>query len=690
MKLIAGWFLGAALALAMPQAEVELKAAAHKAEVEGDLEGARKAYQGIIANPANDRAAVARAFLGLAQCHEKLGQAEAAKLYRRITESYSDQVAVVTQARRRLAALGAAPASSALSARRLWVDADVDSSASLGPEGTELVMVHWASGDLALRDLATGRIERLNLKTSWTESASFGEWPVLSRARDVAYAWFSAEDRNYQLRIVAALSGAKPRILVRSADFEYFQPAAWSTDGKSILAGVWHRGGAASIAWISVADGSMRVLKSFDEGRPERIALSPDGRYIAYSVAKRQDSRDRDIYVLSASGNGETAAVAGPDDEYGPSWAPGGARLVYSSDRSGRMDLWSVAVVEGKCEGTPRVAKADIGLVAPLGFTPSGTFHYVHERSEEDVFSLAIDPATGRARGSAVRITQSFFGENDRPAWSPDGKWIAFYSRRGHARFGPGAISLVVRSPETGEEKVFPWNGITVTPQSRPVWLHRGLAVLEAGYDRKGDRFFRKVDVASGNAAVLAVRPPRFRAFVLTPDDSTVYLSMSVAEKPGLVRMDLSTSRQAPIEIGVPGGGASVRQLVLDPQGRRLAVTLERQGTKYRQQVAVVDVDGSGLRILDEGEPGLVPLLALAMPAGSRWTYFVRAKRSGNELWRVDPAGGTPEFTGISAAGLRAISFSPDGSRLAFTAGQRADPEHWVLENLLPAMRASR
>jgi len=44
----------------------------------------------------------------------------------------------------------------------------------------------------------------------------------------------------------------------------------------------------------------------------------------------------------------------------------------------------------------------------------------------------------------------------------------------------------------------------------------------------------------------------------------------------------------------------------------------------------------------------------------------------------------------VAGSGLRHIDLSGDGSKLAFTAGRRTNPELWVLENVLPALKASR
>ncbi len=428
MKLIGSLVLAAVVALGQAPADVQLKAAAHKAEVEGDLKGAMEAYRRIIATNGKDRAVAAKAMLHLAQCHEKLGQAEARSLYEQIATNYRDQAAVAAEARERLAALdGGSRPSGGLTARQVWTGPDVDPEASITPDGRLMAMTHWETGDVGIRDLGTARVTRLNLKTSWQDSSDFAETPVFSPdQRQIAYAWLNTKDRNYEVRLSAVEPGAKPRVLVSNPELVYFQTAGWSRDGKSILAVIWGKDRTSQLAWISAGDGSVKVLKSLEWRQPQRIALSPDGRYVAYDVLEKQNQQDRDIYVLAVDGSSESAVAAGPTHHAGPSWTPDGSQVVFLSNRSGRMDLWSVAVRDGKPQGAPQVVKADIGSVDPIGFSRTGAFYYVHNRSDEDVFAVEMDPVTGKGRGAASRITQAFLGRNERPAWSPDGKWIAF------------------------------------------------------------------------------------------------------------------------------------------------------------------------------------------------------------------------------------------------------------------------
>jgi hypothetical protein len=57
-------------------------------------------------------------------------------------------------------------------------------------------------------------------------------------------------------------------------------------------------------------------------------------------------------------------------------WSPDGKRVLFSSDRSGWIDLWAIRLTDGQPEGAPELMKADLGSVEPLGMTRSGAFYY--------------------------------------------------------------------------------------------------------------------------------------------------------------------------------------------------------------------------------------------------------------------------------------------------------------------------
>src|SRR3989304_6481752 len=97
------------------RADVQFQAAQHKAFVDGDLKGAIEQYKKIASG--SDRAIAAKALVAMAECYQKLGDAEAQRIYERVLREYADQTEAAATARARLGRTEAA-APSAGRARR--------------------------------------------------------------------------------------------------------------------------------------------------------------------------------------------------------------------------------------------------------------------------------------------------------------------------------------------------------------------------------------------------------------------------------------------------------------------------------------------------------------------------------------------------------------------------------------------
>jgi uncharacterized protein (TIGR03435 family) len=84
-------------------AEARLRSAMDKETVDGDLKSAIDGYRQVIAQPGTSRDVVAQALLRLGLALEKQGDPEARQAFERLTREFSDQTALVQQARARLA-----------------------------------------------------------------------------------------------------------------------------------------------------------------------------------------------------------------------------------------------------------------------------------------------------------------------------------------------------------------------------------------------------------------------------------------------------------------------------------------------------------------------------------------------------------------------------------------------------------
>src|SRR5262245_43091475 len=84
--------------------QMALQAAMKKETVDGDLKGAIEAYKKLAQG--KDQAIAAKALVRMGECYERLGDAEARKVYERVVREFGGQKDSVEAARARLAVLG--------------------------------------------------------------------------------------------------------------------------------------------------------------------------------------------------------------------------------------------------------------------------------------------------------------------------------------------------------------------------------------------------------------------------------------------------------------------------------------------------------------------------------------------------------------------------------------------------------
>jgi Tol biopolymer transport system component len=658
-----------AMAQKNDQAEVLLQAAQHKQLVEGDLKGAIKIYNQIVASYGNNHAVAAKALVQMGRCYEKMGNAEARKAYDRVVRDYNDQREMVAEARARLSSLTPAASRAAAVAkatgptiRQVWAGPGAYYGGTPSPDGRYLSFVlpppdgHPYMDDVAVRDLATGEIRRVtNFGPDAKEDADMMIWSP--DGKQLAYSCEPWSDPDIQSELhVIGLDGSKPRLLYRHKDTTHLDPVVWSPDGKHILADFWQRDGTRQIVWVAVADGSVQIIKKLEE-RLGHISLSPDGRYLVYDVDVRKDFAKRDIFLLTADGNRETPLIQSPADDQLLGWAPDGKTILFASDRSGIWDAWSISVVEGKVQGSPERVKREIGHVFPMGFTRNGSFYYFVNTELTDVYLATLDPETGKLVSPPKLASNRYTGSNEQPAWSPDGQYLIYKSTRGVRGFaGSGIISIL--SIDTGQQR-------EVAPQMSgfryPFFSPEGQLVVLGPTGRGLDWF--KIDEQTGVASPYVLPPSRW---VFSPSSDSIK-----ARNPDTGEEKIVYRAPQPIN----------RNLAVGWRGQRMAFVLGNA-------LMVVRADGVARELLrlKESERFYGSRTIQWTPDG-RYILFVKQanEKAPCELWRIPAEGGQAQNLGVAMEELDELRVHPDGRRLAFMAGKKDAGEVWVMENFLPA-----
>lgn len=144
--------------------------------------------------------------------------------------------------------------------------------------------------------------------------------------------------------------GGEPQPLLVSTMPDH--TAQFSPDGRRI-AFASARAGQRMAIWLANADGSglaqlTRGPGDF-QGSPR---WSPDGRWIAYD-AREKDGRFN-INIVDSSGGQFRALTSGPFDSVVPTWSRDGRWIYFSSERSGRFEIWRISAEGGVPEQITR------------------------------------------------------------------------------------------------------------------------------------------------------------------------------------------------------------------------------------------------------------------------------------------------------------------------------------------------
>ncbi|HYW30517.1 MAG TPA: BTAD domain-containing putative transcriptional regulator [Gemmatimonas sp.] len=565
--------------------------------------------------------------------------------------------------------------------QRVSFDEGLELDADISPDGTQVAYVAGETGSLRLyvRQRGGSRAVPVLNELAYTSTGD------LRRPR-----WSpDGQQLLYQggrgIWTVPALGGT-PRPLVEvpespNAEAAY---ATWSPDGKSIA---WVLDDTLFTGAID-AIGDRRNWQAHDaRGEMHSLSWSPDGTWIAFVVgnvaflyralgnlAPSEVRLTRARCDIRRERCRSQTLLEPKSLQQSPVWRSP-SELLYVSGEGGVRDIFAITVnPDGTRDGSPRRVTTGSDAASVTVAADGNTIAYSTLRFTSNVWSLALDRPTPLALNDAVRVTsgvQSVEGldvtadgtmlvfdadragqqdiftlplneghaartEADRivdapaddfhPVWSPDGRWIAYYT------FRDGVRRAAVVSSQGGSPQLVHPDGENLEQYS-PLWTRDGAALV---YSRRlptitqlfearrlGDRSWapeRQVTTLGGTEASFA--DDGRVAYYANPTDMWMMDStrMEATRRPIMPRADGSTH------------GLTVQFARISADGRTLLV----KGN---------DAKGHGFWVcpLASGPPRLIvrlddtqrPSVRAEFATDGRYLYFTRMERQA-DIWSVD------------------------------------------------------
>jgi Tol biopolymer transport system component len=676
-----------------------LQQALVKERAEGNLKEAIQIYGQIVQKHGANRPLAAKALLQMGRCYERLGQADARRTYERLVKEYGDQNEAVAEARTRLATLIAAATRPKFTKIRV--------PTKLPPPGESLIAL--SPDGLELAYLADGALWRLPV-----HGASHPE-----------------------------IAGPPRRITEPIPSWQQALDVAWSRDGKWLACHVWERpaegSGVTTIYLVPSEGGEPRkapVPKDWTHPGDPMVGLSPDGKWLAFTSLKENESETRNSIFIAPPAGG-TARMVTPPISNQPEFSPDGKRIAYvgllpAPERSPQNPVGRQVWVTDVSGGTPKlifempprgrlrspVWSPDGRMLAFLA-TPEnpdtfGSYGYVYIApitpdgrpagspaklelphktggklagwskdnriglmltSPDRIIALYTVPASG---GKAVQLTPK---EARMPSWTPDGKRIYFsgvhHGTMPGIEYVPAGGGPVVRIPVRSPRPVGPWGGISVSPDGRKI-------LFQGYFSSASARLVAHIFTLPAEGGQLADLLTGNELYVLypcwSPDGKQIaFLRQDRAEEGRVYNIyTIPAEGGSPRTLTSRSDSVDEAEIAWSPDGKYLAYR-SRDG-----KLRLLPLDGGPSQVLVEGLKAYWWASGLAWsPDGKELAYTTK-----DRIWRVNVQSRKSEEvqTSLDAIHMQ-MTWSPDGKTIAFSAVQGGDPELWLVEDFLGALK---
>jgi Tol biopolymer transport system component len=664
------WLIIALLSAALLNAQGDIRAVFERArlldEKNSELAEAIRLYGEVAEQGKGQRPLAARALYRQGLLHARLGHKdEAARSWRKVIVDFPEQTAIVRLARAKLNPR--APKSNGVRQYRV---SGAEAFARVHPDGRLMLFTDESNGNLAIRDLLTGESRRLTRKReTWAQSWAQAMGGIFSPdGKETAYQWMNAAGAVELRRI--SLDGSGDRRIHDCSGLARCTPLDWSNDRRRLL---FQRDSDArsDLALLDLETGRV-------DGVPLRRAMGGSAFFSrtapgVVATLTQDDGQGSDIFHIAADG-AETPLVRHPANENALAWTSEG-RLLFASDRLRTGSLWLLDPNQPS-ETAASVINQQVGWIAAIGITRSGTLFYFAPSQTSDIYAAELDVNSGAVLRPPAPLPLRWTGRNTFATWSPDGASLLF-----HAGSNASGTRFAIYSKDSGTTRELTADLMNA---ATPQWTPDGRSIFVFGRQRSGLQGHHTVDLATGAASLLFARELTESTMhgAWTPD-GRYYFNRPNKWQQGIYRLEAGGLSKTTLYVPPPGVSIGLDNISPSPDGRWLAFHAATVPWVSSSLMLIPVEGGEAKPLLTLREPERFTFGAFTWTPDSKSILVARGVADRFAIWAVPLDGSAARRTALEFPAMRMPRLNPDGKSLAFFAGSGWG-EIWALENFLP------
>jgi dipeptidyl aminopeptidase/acylaminoacyl peptidase len=281
--------------------------------------------------------------------------------------------------------------------------------------------------------------------------------------------------------------------------------------------------------------------------------ISPDGEWVVYTVNKMHEKTDKvstNLWMVNIATKKKKQLTFSKDTEnYLPVWSPDGQWIAYLSDETDNNELWLYSVKKGKSRQLTHLNN-DISEFTWSPDSKNITFSSKPNRNKENQEPIVINRYEFKSDEDGYltdlrnhiyvfniqnkKVAQLTTGEYDEylPTWSPDGKYIAYVSKRDKDSERSSNYDIYIIKPQQNsfERKLthFPTNTLGPDTNTNLAWSPDSskiayLSTPETKWSYYAPYQLTIVDLVTGKQKIIAPKDQWFSKPLWSPEGESIY-----------------------------------------------------------------------------------------------------------------------------------------------------------------------